>query len=547
MARRFVVHPFLIAAFPVVSLYAHNVYETRPEELWAPVGLAVAATLLVWVVLRLVLRDAHRAGLVASLAVVLFYTAPHAAPVVSNVLSYWSKLWVYYRYWLPTAPVVAAEVAAFGALAYLAVARLKDPRRWTGLLNAFAVAVVAMPATSALSALAHEPPPRPNTVPAFDTSAWQARARPDVYYIILDGFARADVLKDVYGYDAAPFLDGLRKRGFLVADRSTSNYGQTRLSLTSSLNAAYLDGRGLEYTGDEGPLRTLMADNAVTRTFRRLGYRAVTLASGYDLTEQTGEDEFLSPFPHLTEFQRLLLRLTPLPAFLPTPAERDPYTMSRERVLFALEALPGLAARRGPKFVFAHVVSPHPPFIFGENGEDVADRTTGFAMHDGASAPGVTRETYLRGYRRQVAFLTRRVEATVDAILKNSAEPPVIILQADHGPGLGLDHGTPQNTDARERMSIFNAYYLPAGARADAAAAGLHESITPVNAFRAVFNACFAAGLPLLEERSYLSSWDEPFKFLDVTDRVRPRDGRGYGGRYLSRTGSARPPQRPGL
>ena len=33
--RRWVLHPFLIAVFPILSLYSHNVYETSPRSLVA--------------------------------------------------------------------------------------------------------------------------------------------------------------------------------------------------------------------------------------------------------------------------------------------------------------------------------------------------------------------------------------------------------------------------------------------------------------------------------------------------------------------------------
>src|SRR5438552_8790363 len=105
----------------------------------------------------------------------------------------------------------------------------------------------------------------------------------------------------------------------------------------------------------------------------------------------------------------------------------------------------------------------------------------------------------------------------IDGILANSSEPPIIILQSDHGSGMGLSTQSAEHTDLRERMSILNAYYLPGPGRA-----ALYQGISPVNSFRVVFNAYFGAGLDLLPDRSYFSTWDDPFQFIDVTDRVRP-------------------------
>ena len=105
----------------------------------------------------------------------------------------------------------------------------------------------------------------------------------------------------------------------------------------------------------------------------------------------------------------------------------------------------------------------------------------------------------------------------IDRLLANSSEPPVIILQSDHGSGVGLSTESAAETDMHERMSILNAYYLP-DRKGDSP---LYQSISPVNSFRVVLNTYFDAGLELLPDRSYYSTWSEPFKFIDVTDKVR--------------------------
>src|SRR5262249_40066818 len=127
------------------------------------------------------------------------------------------------------------------------------------------------------------------------------------------------------------------------------------------------------------------------------------------------------------------------------------------------------------------------------------------------------REAYAAGYRKQAAFVTEQVERVIDAILANSPEPSVIILQSDHGSGIGLSTESLEQADLPERMSILNAYYLP---RSDGGKGALYPSISPVNSFRVFLNAYFGAGLDLLPDRSYFSTWNDPFRFIDVTDRV---------------------------
>jgi len=107
-----------------------------------------------------------------------------------------------------------------------------------------------------------------------------------------------------------------------------------------------------------------------------------------------------------------------------------------QRIEFALDSLPRLAAEPGLKFVFVHIIAPHPPFVFGPEGEPVYDKYP-FNLLDGDAFPG-TRESYARGYIDQLTYINQRLKEVIPALKKASASPPIIILQADHGPGKGL-------------------------------------------------------------------------------------------------------------
>jgi len=48
----------------------------------------------------------------------------------------------------------------------------------------------------------------------------------------------------------------------------------------------------------------------------------------------------------------------------------------------------------------------------------------------------------------------------------------------------------------------------------------LPPHLTPVNTLRLVFSACLDQDTPLLEDRSYLSSYIRPFELRDVTDQL---------------------------
>ena len=104
---------------------------------------------------------------------------------------------------------------------------------------------------------------------------------PDVYYIILDTYARDDVLKQEYGFDNSTFLEALQQMGFYIGECSQSNYGQTTLSLASSLNMNYLTELGsfTPDSTDRNTLINLIEYSAVRTNLEARGYKTVSLSA----------------------------------------------------------------------------------------------------------------------------------------------------------------------------------------------------------------------------------------------------------------------------
>jgi hypothetical protein len=310
----------------------------------------------------------------------------------------------------------------------------------------------------------------------------------------------------------------LQDTGFYVANRSTPNYAQTALSLSSSLNFQYLDDLVTQLGKDVRtimPLRAMITNNRLTNYLRSFGYRLVTYSSGYPPTEMPGADRYYAPVRQLSAFQQELLNLTPLPPVLATLPGFSQYDVHRERILYAFEQLPLVAEDPAPTVTFAHLLAPHPPFVFGANGEAVQTNAfQPFALADGSLYPGGA-EAYIAAYRDQLAFMTARIQQVITEILEKSPEPPIIILQGDHGPGARLNWQNLEDSYLPERFSILNAYYFP-----DRNYAALYPEITPVNTFRIVLNQFFCEQYRLLPDRNYFSPIGQSYLLTDVTSSV---------------------------
>ena len=343
--------------------------------------------------------------------------------------------------------------------------------------------------------------------------------KPDIYYIILDGYGRADMLQSVYGYDNSDFIRALQGLGFIIADQSRANYPQTVLSLGSSLNMQYLDRLAAQMDSSNAwwLSKDALYHSQVRQFLEAQDYRTVFIASGFDYTDIRDGDEFIKPFPlMLNNFDAGFLRFTNLGALgsmgglIPYPS----YSTLRLIIQADFEALPKAASEAGPKFVFAHITAPHPPFVFDENGQPV-NPDTPFTMVD-KMRDIMDEPTYMASYIAELEYINSRTIEVLRTILAEASTPPIILLQGDHGPGLYLK-GTPEDSCLYERYSILNAYYLPGRP-----ASAISETITPVNSFRLIFNEYFSTHIPLLPDQAYFANYQHFYDFIDVSDQVEP-------------------------
>ncbi len=524
----------LFGTFPVLSLLAVNCQQMEPGSAVRPIVVSIAVASALLLILRVALRTWVRAALLASALILLIFSYGHVYDLVRQLT-------------IAGVPIGRHRVlaAAWGLsallLAWLLGVRLPTTRRdlrialVAGLVLAIVplanLGVQALHAAQAARSTSSRLPQSGPAEAAMDDSL------PDIYYIILDGYGRSDVLRDFYSVDDGHFIRFLESRGFFVATSGHANYMQTGLSLASSLNMGYLDDLlqpNVRNSNNNAPLRLLVQQSEVRRFLEAHGYQTVSFSNGVSLTEWHNATMFLTPQPSvlpserdlllrglaLSEFEGLLLETTIARPLMDTMLQRrnvlhdlidETYSYHRTQILYAFSALPEAGSASGPQFIFAHIMAPHPPFVFGAHGEEIPS-TRPYQTQDVGCC---SRSEYLKGYADQVTFVSKMMEETIDRILTQSARPPVIIIQGDHGPGANMDAYSADGTNMRERLSILNAYFMPS-----VAAGLLYPSITPVNTFRVVLNTYFDAGYEMLPDRSYFSSYENRYDFVDVTQRV---------------------------
>jgi hypothetical protein len=505
-----IIHPFMFAVYPILFLFAYNRDElvTFPETL-LPLLIVLSFALISFVLFWRVLRDRQKAGIVVSIFLLLFFSYGHVYDALKNWrIGGFSPGQHQYLLLIWSAAIIAGSVAA------IRTSRRLD--NLTGFLNVVAVTLVAISLlntglyqlrTGRTSASTKNTDERA----AITRSGKEQKTRPDIYYIILDGYANPQTLKEIYGFDDTYFTKHLTEKGFRVIAHSRSNYALTYLSLSSSLNMEYInyltDELGPE-TKDRAITRKLVRDNKVMAFLKSRGYRTVHFSSGWSETLNNGSADLNIKCGQGNEFLELVVQTSMISCIEQSILGND----ARHRVLDTFAKLGEVPKIKGPKFVFAHILTPHPPYLFDSKGQPVSG--TELKM---CGKVWLEKEHYLD----QLEYANQKVETLVDQILKKSQTPPVIILQSDHGSASLLSRNnsscwnSPTDQMLKERMRNFSAFYMP-----DNGESVLYDSITPANDFRLIFNYYFDTHYELLDDRSYFSTYQKPFDFVNVTDKA---------------------------
>lgn len=518
-------YPLLLAVAPILLLAAENIDQITPDVLWTPLIVAFSGAALLLAGLWLVRRDGSRAAAITALCIGLFFSYGHAFEYLfeGGIIRQERTLYAL----LSLASLIILGVAGTW---------LWRTRRGLDRLTQFAVVMSVVVFAIAVRETIHEykhsdaiavrNAKSPKTTAAargLDEDDYPPRIeplqqdrpdRPDIYYIILDGYARNDVLQDAYGFDNSDFTNYLQAKGFLVAKDSLANYPMTFLSLASSLNMRYVNDDAAKI-GAKGRARTpiynLIKDNYVGRYLQSKGYRYIHIASNFGATESSrvADDTRYAAHPLLQrEFMAVLLKTTMLRPLVPNVATIH---------LFALEQLQEIARVDGPTFTFCHMVLPHNPYVFDREGNVRADVPLSLQFDTEGKTGGWQNK---QGYIDQMVYLNRRMKEVVDAIVSRSPYPPVIIIQADHGSATRIIHGQTkykQTAFVRERLPILNAYLVPESCRCL-----VTDDVSPVNSFRILFNGLFGEQFELLPNRHYFAWYGLPYNLKDVTEVVRP-------------------------
>jgi hypothetical protein len=350
-----------------------------------------------------------------------------------------------------------------------------------------------------------------------------ARNRSNVYWIVLDGYPRADVLKQFFDFDDTPFLNSLRDLDFTVYDHAVASFPETGFSISSTLSLGLL----VDETGSPSkipPMRDLAqrvrGRNVVVSTLRAMGYRYIHFQNGYDeLTQCPMEGAVCirgnaGHWLQFDEFDLALLSKTPLidAITLGNGLKIDETPFARGAVSDLTDRLAEVQAHGAPFFLYGHILAPHPPIRFRQDCS-LRPAEPDLQRWDATDKPA---------FLEQLACVNREALDLVGRIVGGDPQA-IVVVQSDHGTAfrgqfkllrddpdghgetfrgeLAKPYDGWDDQDVKERFGALSAIRMPAACAEEAAG-----SVDLVNTFARVLGCIAGHRLPDKTARLFVVS-----------------------------------------
>lgn len=521
--RPFPFYPYLLAIYWPVYVLSTYYYSFSLSETFSTLLMILGSTAILHLALTLLFGSLTVSAFLIGLACFFFYlTVPFlewAIPLFQNAPS-WLRL-------TTLGLLIAGEI---GLIKF--VRRLKKTRAekgggssrfpLTASLNVAALVLLAMPSASIGIGQAIAPP----LAPPPSAAQTQNLQRPDIVHIILDGYARQDILNTLFDYDNSPFLSGLEERGFTVAPAATTPYPQTLLVLTS-IFAGETTPPGLNtIEGPETYRRRLIAQIGKGHQLTLLqqhGYEIQHSQSIYPPINRAFESfsTKLAPSTPLccTLFQQTIFKKTLLWPFIrPSFAA---YARSMTAFAFNQNPLADRGEESPPLLYIQHINAPHPPYVFNEDGTSATPLSYSLATGDMYIDSPSKRRASAKAYKKQIAYVDAQALEQIDRLIEARSRPLVIFLHGDHGSDLFLRYdSTPDNTCLKERFSPLLAVYSSDGRLAKR----IREDESLLNLYRHVAASYLNEDTPPVAPVSIFAPWEKPWEHTPLTSEDLNKD-----------------------
>ena len=463
---------YLFSLYPILFLYYQNISEVAAKEILPPLALAVTCTTALWLCAGFIYKHKEKRALAVLLILLAIFYYKLVYDVLNETVGCLAK---------PVAhllPIIL--ICVFLLFLLFRLQRSKNQFIITSkIINVTILVLLAWNTGGIL--VYHIRNVNINNARGFLNKTelqgpTATLSKPDIYCFFVDEFASLATIAEIFHYDNSMFAERLQGAGFFIATQSRGLYIWTPEAIAAVLN--------MEKVPPKTDPGVLIRQNKITRFLKGQGYKIYD----FPYAGQTALDDSERHFSYTQErssiffndFYRTLIEMSVFYSLAEKwQNDEDKYSLFfRNRVLYVFEQMPAVVKMAGPKFVLVHLFSPHAPFVFSEDGGIVApEHGTDYS----------DRKYYLGQY----LYISHRLAETMEMILKESAQPPIIIALSDHGYRGSLRKPLLHVVSNDEKKKIFMSLYLPGYAYEN-----LDDRLSPLNVFRVILNHYFGQKLP---------------------------------------------------
>ena len=452
--KHLIIFPFLLAFFPSWILILKNYDELIFQDILISLAI-VSVSIIIWIVIRKIIKNGNKAALITGVGVVFFFYFGYVQDALKGILV--SNIPVN-----KTSILVPISIIIF---IILTVYFIKSKNNFESIIKIANVVSITLILVVCVQFI----------IPGASAE------KPNVYHIILDEYTDNEILTKKFGYNNEKFLEFLNNNGFYMHDKLFSTFGSTVKELNVILNMEYP--KKLRWMSED---YESLNNNKVMSIFSNQDYSIIETNSMMRWKNFSDVDTKLCYDTNFinSEFLDQVLGKSIIRYFL----EKYQQDTRRDTVRCTFNVLNEITLKTdGPKYVFSHVYVPHPPFLFGPNGENV--------IPDRREISGLQSWENPQGYVNQLIYATNEITVVIKNIVKNDPNA-IIIVQGDTGTLTGTDISKKTMKEIYQAHSILYAVRIPDVEDSD--------YMIPVNTYRIIFNNYFNMNYDYLEYHSYL-------------------------------------------
>ena len=474
----------MFGIFPILFIYTNNLSEISLDSLLIPVlGIFGLISVLLLILVK-VSKNIQKSTLFLSLSLFLFFSIGYTKLLFHGlqIFNSHSTIFVFFIYSL------------IFLVGFIFIYRMKYSLEITKIISVISFVVI-------LSFL-------PGIFLDFSNSIYgdtnNSKLKfsnldtPNIYFILLDGYSNNQSLKNNFDYDNSKFLEYLESFQFIINKNSFSNYDGTVMSMISTLNMNYL--HEFKDLGTNNLLlqKNLFSNNLVMDTFQNNGYNTIYIDGGGPLRDMKTSNKILCHFTDNGLLQTLID--TSVLTYIFQGSFWDSWNDRRICSFSELENIPKNV--ESPFFIYAHLRTPHEPYLRDENGNftEYTER-----------ANDLDEKTFNERYVYQLKYTNKKIIEIIPKLLSVESKP-IIILVSDHGwkYSTGLSWTDDEHV---QKHSNFAAFYVPNSDYPE-----FYSNTTMVNIFRIISNDYFGTNLEILKNKAYDVNEKNIENYIDQRD-----------------------------